>query len=226
MRIKYDKMNGLGNDFVIIRDEIDQKSCQIIADRNIGVGCDQVLILQPSTKADIFMKIVNADGSIAKACGNGTRCVAWLLGKDNVAIETEVCVLNCRVLDCNNITVEMGRAEIIDDVQVNMGNPHLVYFVDDLETLPVPNPNYNCEYVKVISPSHLKMRVFERGVGETKACGTGACAVAAMAVHKNFANKNMQVQMPGGNLMLEVDDKYSITMTGPVEFEHKGEFLL
>lgn len=270
--LPFTKMNGLGNDFVIAdarTDKITLNAGQIlrICDRAAGIGCDQLLVMESSTKADVFMRIYNADGSEVSACGNGTRCVARLVmdetGQDSVTIETVAGLLKAQRAG-DQIAVDMGEPKLKwDDIPlsepfhdtrgieleigplgapllhtpavVNMGNPHAVFFVDDLnvvdlsksgpmlETHPLFPERANISLARVDARDAISLKVWERGAGLTKACGTAACAAVVSAVRKRLTDRMVNVRLPGGILTVEwrETDKHVI-MTGPADYDGKG----
>jgi diaminopimelate epimerase len=267
------KMHGLGNDFAIFDARafplaLDAAKARAIADRRRGIGCDQVIVMEPAKGANAFMRIFNADGGEVESCGNAARCVAYLLiaeaGVDEVKINTTGGPLVCRTADQSRITVDMGpprldwreipMAQAVDtssyalDVpgfrdralenaaSVSMGNPHCVLFVDDAETAPVAtlgpaierHPWFplrtNVEFVQRLSPQRLRMRVWERGAGITRACGTGACAAAVAANLRGLTERKVTLVLDGGDLEIEwreSDDH--VLMTGPIGFSFGGE---
>ncbi|AWK87620.1 diaminopimelate epimerase [Azospirillum thermophilum] len=263
------KMHGLGNDFVVI----DARSTpyrpsaaevQAIADRKTGVGCDQFIIVEPATKpgASAFMRIRNADGSEAAACGNASRCIGWLLmeeaGADRVSFETAAGLLHASRADGGRVTVDMGparldwqqiplagpadtlRVEAVSHggfggpVAVNMGNPHAVFFVDDVMAVPLEeiggalehHPMFperaNIEFAQVLSPTAVRMRVWERGAGITRACGSGACAVGVAAMRRGLTGRKVDVILDGGTLTIEWTGDGHVLMTGPVATSFTG----
>ena len=271
--IGFRKMNGLGNDFVVL----DARSralglvsdvVRAIADRKEGIGCDQIIALEPSRKADVFMRIWNADGGEVGACGNATRCVAALVaaerGEPKVSIETESAVLGAVVNGDGSVTVDMGsprfawneiplsepfhdtrRIELqvgpIDDPVlhtpsvVNVGNPHCLFFVDDvaahdlahfgpmLEHHPLFPERANISLVQVTGPDALKVRTWERGAGLTRACGTAACAAAVAAARRELVGRKVRVSLPGGDLNIEWRESDGHTlMTGPYALDFEG----
>lgn len=270
-------MNGLGNDFTVI----DGRShalragadlAQRLADRETGPGCDQVIVLETSARGNVFMRILNADGSEVEACGNATRCVAGLLaeetGRKEVAIETGAGLLFATVNVDGSVTVDMGKPRLgwkeiplsrafadttaIDFTVeagptgqlrapgvVNVGNPHCIFWVDDLsaydlagigprvENDPLFPERVNVSLAQILSRESLRLAVWERGVGLTKACGTAACAAAVAAARKGLTGRNVVVTLPGGNLRIDwrsTDDH--ILMTGPWELDYEGVFEL
>src|SRR5262245_29739696 len=267
--MRYFKMNGCGNDFVIIDARsrgslpLSQKQARDIADRESGLGCDQVIAVERSIRGDAYMRIWNASGGEVEACGNATRCVAWLLmeegGGASRRIETPAGMLYAERAGDKIITVDMGspllrweeiplaRPMETDRLQfaaggyeapgaVNMGNPHVVFFVGDVTAVPIDtlgpkverDPMFpegvNAGFAEVRSPDQIRLRVWERGVGVTKACGTGACAAAVAAHRQGRAKRKVEVLADGGSLEIEWragDDR--VLMTGPIELESTGE---
>ena len=271
--IPFVKMNGLGNDFVVVdgRDRpvhIGAEEARHLADRAAGIGCDQVIVLEPSPDADVRMRILNADGSEVSACGNATRCVAWLLadetGRRHVTIATDAGSLAADVGDIEAITVDMGRpkfgwqdiplAEPFHDTRqielqagpidkpvlhspsvVNVGNPHAVFWVDDVDSIdlgrvgpllenhPIFPERANISIAQVTSRTAMRIRTWERGAGLTRACGTAACAAAVCAMRKRLTERKVSVTLPGGVLVIEWTPEDRIMMTGPAELEFKGQ---
>ena len=267
--MRYFKMNGCGNDFVIIDARsrgalpLSEAQARAIADRRTGVGCDQVIAIERSIRGDAYMRIWNANGGEVDACGNATRCVAWLLMEDGGAvgrrIETAAGMLYAERAGEKSIRVDMGSpllrweeiplARAMDTAKleftagglegpgaVNMGNPHVVFFVPDVSLAPVETlgakiehdalfpKGVNVGFAEVRSPEQIRLRVWERGTGLTKACGTGACAAVVAAHRRGLAARKAEVLVDGGSLEIEWregDDR--VTMTGPVELEESGE---
>lgn len=267
--MRYFKMNGCGNDFVIIDVRsrgalpLSPAQARAIADRKNGLGCDQIIAVERSIRGDAYMRIWNADGGEVDACGNATRCVAWLLLEEGGAvsrrIETGAGMLYAQRAGERLITVDMGspllrweeiplaRAMETSNLDfsagglsgpgaVNMGNPHVVFFVDDVsaaavaaigasvEIDPLFPHRVNVGFAEVRSPEQIRLRVWERGAGLTKACGTGACAALVAAHRQGRASRAAELIMDGGSLQIEWragDDR--VLMTGPVELEHTGE---
>ena len=270
--IPFRKMNGLGNDFVILDArvqpiKITTEIARRMADRSQGIGCDQVIVLEPSEKADTFMRIYNSDGSEVGACGNAARCVALLLsqetGRAEVTIETQEAVLRATATSADRVTIDIGAprlaweeiplAEPFHDTTgielqigpidepvlhspsvVNVGNPHAIFWVDDveahdlgrfgplLENHPLFPERANISVAQITSRSGLKLRTWERGAGLTKACGTAACAAAVSAVRMNFTDRKVTVELPGGPLAIEWTNDNRVLMTGPAELEFEG----
>ena len=262
------KMHGLGNDFVVLDARAQELSlsadqARAIADRHTGVGCDQVIVIEPAKNdaADAFMRIHNTDGGEVMACGNASRCVASLLmaetGKGSVTLETGAGFLNAQNASGGSITVDMGparldwqdiplaeetdtlhlafsRGALKDPVAVNVGNPHAVFFVDDadaidLETLgpeiehhPFFPERTNVEAAQILSPSQVRLRVWERGVGITQACGTGACATLVAAHRRGLTERKASIILDGGPLEIEWLENNHVMMTGPIAISFTG----
>lgn len=269
-------MHGLGNDFIVfdardpasgIPDVISETAARALADRHFGIGCDQILIIRPSTRADIFMQILNSDGSYVATCGNGTRCVADYimqdLSLDQLTIETDAGLLQSWRLEKNSrsIAVDMGPVQLDwaavplarkeDTLLVDLGplapapaichsigNPHAVLFVDDaeavdlatigpqLENHPLFPDRANVSVVHQIGTDRFRMRVWERGVGITFACGSGACAVG-VAVHRSGrGSRRTEVIMDGGPVFIDWQDDGTsggrVIMLGPVTYVCEG----
>jgi len=276
MLLNFAKMHGLGNDFVVI-DLITQPArlrkshIKRIADRNLGVGCDQVLLLEPPTrsKADFFYRIFNADGQEVEQCGNGIRCVArffYDMGFTNnpvVHIDCMAGELECKIEEKGSVTVNMGipkfkpeEIPFITKVQLptypftldntelslsvlSMGNPHAVLIVENLELAPVKklgsqlskHPAFpkgiNVGFMEIKDRSHIRLRVYERGVGETKACGTGACAAAVSGIKLGLLETELEVGFSTGNLKISWQGENTpLYMTGPVTRVFVGRFRL
>lgn len=278
MALSFIKMHGLGNDFVII--DCRTTGCMphaaqvaLLTDRRRGVGCDQLIPLMPpeDATADIYMRILNPDGSESGACGNATRCVADLVmkekGKDSIVIQTKAGLLSCTRAQNGLITVDMGAARLdwaqipvshacdtlelpvkpvknhlnilkMPPVGVNVGNPHAVFFVDDVKNVPLTeigpkienDPLFpertNVEFVQILDKTHIRMRVWERGAGETEACGSGACAAAVAAIRRGLTGRNVRVTLDGGDLSIEWREADGhVLMTGPVAYVFEGTIL-
>jgi diaminopimelate epimerase len=266
------KMNGLGNDFVVVEARSasfrpGEEEARAIADRATGVGCDQLIAIEPSDKADAFMRIWNADGGEVSACGNAARCVGWLLleasGRPSATIETAAGVLNVARADGGRVTVDMGApgldwrdiplAEEMDtrgvELQVgpiddpilhtpgcvSMGNPHVVFFVPDAEAAPVREvgpmiehhllfpQRANVGFAQIKARDRIRLKVWERGAGMTKACGTGACAALVAAARRGLTDRKATLELDGGDLTIEWRQSDGhVLMTGPVAVEFTG----
>ena len=268
MKKPFIKMHGLGNDFVVIDSTknqyaINKSSIQLISDRRFGVGCDQVIEMKPSAKEDIYMKIYNSDGTEAEACGNAARCVAGLLFASNqkkeVSIETVAGVLKAESEEDGLIKVDMGKPSfflkdiplssdinhisfeelsLINGLAVNMGNPHIVFFVKDINEVDinkvgplVENSSYfpekvNVEVCQIINKSKIKVTVWERGAGKTLACGTGACAALVAAYKNNLTDPTAEIVLNGGSLNItwNVNSDEHVIMSGPIAVSFLGDF--
>lgn len=270
--IPFRKMNGLGNDFVIVDARtgslgLNPDAIARIASRETGIGCDQFIALQPSQGADVFMRIFNPDGGQAGACGNATRCVADILaresGKKDPVIETVAGLLPSNVNDDGSVSVDMGApkfdwqdiplseefrdtrgielhvgpvgAPVLDTPAVaNVGNPHAVFFVGDvdthdlerigpvLENHPLFPDRANISLAHVIDERTIRVRVWERGAGITLACGSGACAVAVCAARKKLTGRDVDIHLPGGMLNIRWRDDDHMIMTGPLTYDYEG----
>lgn len=258
------KMHGLGNDFVIIDTReaavaMTPARAHAIADRRRGIGCDQLILLEPSAVADLRMRIFNADGSEAEACGNATRCVAALLGGP-ARIETLGGMLDVNASDAG---AEVTLAEPLFDwehiplampmdtrdmpvawpmtdgalerpMAVNVGNPHVVFFVEDCDAVPLAEvgpvieadplfpARVNVNIASIAGPNRVTLRVWERGVGLTQACGTGACATAVAAIASGRVQSPVTVKLPGGELIVRWATGERIAMAGPATHVYRG----
>jgi len=283
MKINFVKMHGLGNDFILIDclskslGDTSFLSClaKKLCNRNFGIGSDGLILILPSSKADLRMRIFNYDGSEAQMCGNGIRCFAKytyenkLISKNKFKVETLAGIITPELIfqDLKNkkvlkVKVDMGtpklrRREIpmtgedtptvVDETLeinsgqtfkitcVSMGNPHCIVFVDDVQSTPVKeigpkienHPLFpektNAEFIQIINNKELNFRVWERGVGETLACGTGACAALVASVLNKKTDREATIHLPGGDLYIHWADDEHIYMTGPAELIFKGE---
>ena len=263
MRVPFVKMHGLGNDFIVLDARADALPvislalAAALADRQTGIGCDQLILLERSNTADLKMRIFNHDGSEVEACGNASRAVGLLLGK-SVQIETRGGLLAVDP-SANGITVELGAPrfewdqiplaypmdthlmpvawEALDaPIAVNVGNPHVVFFVPDcnaveldrlgpeIEHDPLFPHRINVNVATIENRGRIRLRVWERGVGETRACGTGACATAVGAMRRGLVDRTVTVALPGGELEIAWSDQGIIRMTGPAAESFRGTF--
>jgi diaminopimelate epimerase len=279
--LRFTKMHGAGNDFVVLDRRGDAAPlspdlCRALADRHTGIGCDQILTIEPprSAAAAAAYRIWNADGSPSQQCGNGARCVAaWIL-RDSAARDPERCLADhftldspagthtVEALDLHHFRIAMGRPDFVpariplrgfDAAQdlytlevrgaplgfaaVSMGNPHAVIEVADadaadvaatgaaLQAHPAFPESVNVGFAQVLGPDRIRLRVYERGVGETLACGSGACAAAATLIRRGRVDRELAVELPGGTLRIAwPDDDASIAMSGPAAFVFEGEW--
>ena len=264
MDIKAFKMDGLGNDFVIIdnRQEVTELSKEQIiriCDRNF-IGCDQLILIEKDNTADAHLKFFNSDGGESGACGNGTRCVADLISKEKdnktIILKTLSGNLKSEILGNNLVTTEIGNAKInwneiplsdelntknlnikINDLNniehsggtaINVGNPHIIFFVNKMEDFDIAKigpkienhkifpEKCNVTIAQVINENLIKIKVWERGAGLTKACGTAACATAFAGKINGLSNNNTDIEFETGKLSIFIDQKNSIHMKGPV----------
>ena len=257
----FTKMHGLGNDYLYVYGEPENPSELSIklSERHFGAGSDGMIWSSPSRVADFKMRIFNADGSEAMMCGNGIRCVGKYVydkgytDKKQLKIET---LSGIRTLDLQvssgkvkSVTVDMGKAVASEDLTldiegqsltctpVSVGNPHAVFFVEDIEKVELTKigpkierheafpDGVNAEFIQVLGDNELRMRVWERGSGITMACGTGACASTMAAVKKKFCDYDtpVSVHLDGGTLKIQISHDDNVTMTGPAETIYEGE---
>lgn len=276
MLLNFTKMHGLGNDFVVIdgvRQSIGLSKKQIkkIANRHTGVGCDQILLVQPPTEknVDFNYRIFNCDGGEVEQCGNGARCLALFIreaklsGKSRWLVSTMNRQLELTIKDDGAFMVDMGsplfqpadvpftadrqqerydldlNGELIKISAISMGNPHAVLWVDSIAQAPVASlgrqieahPRFpkgvNVSFAQIVDRSTIKLRVFERGVGETNACGSGACATAAAAIAQDLVDSTVNIQLRGGQLTIEwLGEGNSLMMSGPAEISFHGYIKL
>lgn len=273
MKIRFTKMHGLGNDFVVL-DAIRQAflptpaQAHFLADRHFGIGCDQVLVVEGSSRDDVDFRyrIFNADGSEVEQCGNGARCFAryvfdhGLTTKHDIKVETRSGIIAPHLEDDGEVTVDMGvprfapdqipftskddavvqplciGAHNIDISVVSMGNPHAVQVVGNVDTAPVSNdgpliethPRFprgvNAGFMQVVNRHAVRLRVHERGSGETLACGTGACAAAVVGIRRGLLDSPVRVSTRGGELNIKWNGaNQPVLMTGPAVTVFEGE---
>ena len=266
------KMNGAGNDFVVV-DALErpfrptEDQVRALGDRATGEGFDQLIAIEPSETADAFMRVWNADGSMVQTCGNALRCVGWLLmeatGSDRVVIDTAAGPTTASRAGDRRVTVDMGRPRLdwtqvplSEDMDtrgielqvgpidapvlhtpgaVSMGNPHVVFFTDRqddgfvsgsgslVEHHPLFPEGVNVGFADVQARDRIRLRVWERGAGLTKACGTGACAALVASARRGLTDRRATVAVDGGELVIDWDEATDhVLMTGPVEIERTG----
>lgn len=264
---RFVKMHGIGNDFVVLDARqsplsLPAAGVQALADRRTGVGFDQLIILEPSQNADVFMRIHNADGSEAAACGNGARCVGAVVMREKQAdaalIETASGMIAARDAGDQRVSIDMGRpgldwtdiplaeerdtlhiglerGPLTDPVGVSMGNPHAVFFVPDaaaislgelgpaLEADALFPERANIGVAQITGPESVRLRVWERGAGLTRACGTGACAALVAASRRGLTGRRAEVTLDGGTLDIDWRTDDHVWMTGPVATSFIGE---
>jgi diaminopimelate epimerase len=267
-QIPFRKMHGLGNDFVVLdrRQDavaIDAATARNIADRRTGIGCDQLLLIEPPRHraAQVSLRILNADGSEAEACGNGTRCIARLVaeetGDSRVRIETVAGLLEAELLPDHNVAVDMGPARtgwrdiplaremdtdrvdlalgpLREPVCTNVGNPHATFFVADAEAIDLATLGPRLEHdtlfperanigvATVLDRGRIRFRVWERGAGITRACGTGACAALVAAHRRGLTERRATVALDGGTLDIRWREDGHVIMTGPATLAFEG----
>ena len=264
MEFKAYKMDGLGNDFVIIDQrnkiiELSKKEIIKICDRNF-IGCDQLIVVKENKNLDASLEFFNSDGSISGACGNGTRCVAYLLSKENnkkeINVWTSSATLKSIILNNNLVETQIGvpkikwdeipisenkntknlgikildknKNEHIGGTAINLGNPHVVFFVENINSFNIKEigptiennrlfpEKCNVTLAKVINKNLIKVKVWERGAGLTKACGTAACAAAVAGNINGFTKEKTDIEFELGKLSIFIDEKNNIHMKGPV----------
>jgi len=276
MKLQFTKMQGAGNDFVVldgINQQIDLKPAQFqaLADRHFGIGCDQILLVQPATllDCDFRYRIFNADGGEVQQCGNGARCFVRfvhdqkLTPKREIRVETAAGVIVPKLEDDGRVTVNMGpprfepnqipfvaaaraltyELEVAGKAQeisaLSMGNPHAVCIVEDLDSAPVAelgpkiesHPRFpqrvNVGFMQIVGRVRIRLRVFERGSGETLACGTGACAAVVAGISRGLLDTTVEVQTRGGSLSIRWSGSGSdVFLTGPAVTVFQGEIEL
>ncbi|MBQ8164053.1 MAG: diaminopimelate epimerase [Clostridia bacterium] len=258
----FTKMHGLGNDYLYVYGEAPENVAELsvkLSERHFGAGSDGMIYISKSDIADFKMRIFNADGSEAKMCGNGIRCVGKYVYDKGYTDKTKITVetlSGTRTLDLTVengsvswASVDMGKAEVgerksltaldtaLEYIPVSVGNPHAVIFTDDAESVPLASfgpviehhkdfpDGVNAEFVQVIDPRKLRMRVWERGSGITMACGTGACASVSAAVKNGYCpfDEFISIQLDGGALRIKVDRNFNVTMVGPAKTVYEGE---
>ena len=276
MKLKFSKMHGLGNDFVVL-DGIHQplsltpEQLRFLADRHFGVGCDQILLVEAAGQpgVDFRYRIFNADGGEVEQCGNGARCFvrfvhdAGLTAKHEISVETQSGIIAPRLEDDGSVTVNMGvprflpadipflgegeavihaldvANEMLEVSVVSMGNPHAVQVVGDVERAPVGTQGplienharfpqrVNAGFMQIVDRHAIKLRVFERGSGETLACGTGACAAAVTGIRRGLLDSPVRVTTRGGDLTIVwAGPGQPVMMTGPAVTVFTGEIEL
>ncbi len=276
MQIRFTKMHGIGNDFVVIDGfskavNLSAENIRLLADRHFGIGCDQVLLVEKprNPNADFRYRIFNADGGEVEQCGNGARCFVRFVHDQKLTDKTQICVETANgliypKLETNGlVTVDMGAPRFdpsqipfkvnqsaptyelevgnaaVEISIVSMGNPHAVQIVTDLESAPVSaqgaliESHYqfpqrvNAGFMQIINQHEIKLRVFERGAGETLACGTGACAAVVAGIRLGQLQSPVAVLMRGGKLNISWEgNDTSVMMTGPAENVFTGEITL
>ncbi|GAB3273684.1 diaminopimelate epimerase [Parahaliea aestuarii] len=276
MILRFTKMHGAGNDFVVIdlvsqRCKLRTRDIRKLADRRFGIGCDQVLVVEPPSRPDVDFRyrIYNADGGEVEQCGNGARCFARfvrehkLTAKKRISVETAGGIIVLQVRDREQVEVDMGpprfepadiplRADRrapsyslalgeqrLEVGAVSMGNPHAILRVDDIDSADVEglgprvehHPDFpqrvNVGFMQVLNEAEIRLRVFERGVGETLACGTGACAAVSYGHSRGWLAETVTVHLPGGKLSITWrGEGHNVMMTGPTAVVFEGTIKL
>ena len=260
MHRPFTKMHGLGNDFVVFDARaaplvLTPQQVRGLSDRHTGIGCDQLFVLEPSANADVFMRIWNADGGEVSACGNGARCVAVLLGGSPV-IETLAGLLTAEARNAaarvdlgapafewdkvplayamDTLDMPVGWGTLERPGAINVGNPHVVFFVPDADAVslatlgpeiehdPLFPDGVNAGVAQVVARDHLKLRVWERGAGLTRACGTGAVAAALVAMRRGLVDRSTRVSLPGGDVTVEWRGDGHAVLSGPAVVSFTG----
>ncbi|MDP3852199.1 diaminopimelate epimerase [Phenylobacterium sp.] len=266
------KMNGLGNDFVVVEARSapfapTPEEVRAIASREAGIGCDQLVAIEPSDRADAAVRFWNADGEEVGACGNASRCVGWLLmeasGRDEAVMETQGGLLTATRAGDRIVSVDMGvpgldwtQIPLAEDMDtkgielqvgpidapilhtpgcVSMGNPHVVFFVPDIDDAPVTQvgpmiehhhlfpEGVNVGFAQVLARDRIRLRVWERGAGLTKACGTGACAALVACHRRGLTDNKATLVLDGGELTIEWREADGhVIMTGPAQVDFTG----
>jgi diaminopimelate epimerase len=267
MRVPFVKMHGLGNDFIVLDargaplPEITPAIARALADRREGIGCDQLILLEPSASEAFRMRIFNSDGGEVEACGNASRAVALLHGAP-ARVETAGGSITLEPAE-GGASVDMGAPRFDWDaiplayamdtaampvgwplengalespMAVNVGNPHVIFFVEDADAVdlgaigpeiehdPLFPQRVNVNVASLAGDNHLKLHVWERGAGLTRACGTGACATAVAAIRRRLVSAPVTVSLPGGDLVIDWTEGGTITMTGPAAEAFRGTF--
>ena len=262
MRRHFHKMHGLGNDFVIVdaREtafDVTPALARAIADRRTGIGCDQLIVLEPSERADLRMRIWNSDGGEVESCGNATRCVVQLTGArsidsdggllegEDLGAEVEVSIGEPRfgweeiplAYAMDTAALPMAWDGLESPMALNVGNPHLVFFVDDVDTIPIEEigpaiendaafPERINVNVAEVDSGGIRLKTWERGAGLTLACGTGACATAVAAIKSKRITSPVKVTMPGGSLTIAWAPSEQVRMRGSATHVFEGELDL
>lgn len=263
MRLPFTKMHGLGNDFVVLDGRehplpaLTAGIVRRLANRREGIGCDQLIVLEPSKTADIRMRIYNSDGGEVESCGNASRAVALLVGSP-ASVETAGGPIRVSpehggasvdmgvprfewdaiplAYAMDTLAMPVGWDGLEQPTAVNVGNPHVVFFVPDtdavplqtigpiIETDPLFPERVNVNVATILDRTAIRLRVWERGAGITRACGTGACATAVAAMRRGLVERAVTVTLPGGSLHIAWGDDDRITMTGPAAESFRGDF--
>ena len=276
MLLRFTKMHGLGNDFIVLdlitqRFNLQESHIRQLADRHFGIGCDQLLVVEIPTQPDVDFRyrIYNCDGNEVEQCGNGARCFAKfvrdkkLTGKNKIRVETNSGIIELSITEDRQVRVNMGKPELSPELipftadnrdntypldingqqysigAVSMGNPHSVMVVDDVSTAAVDilgpaiesHPRFpqrvNAGFMQVVSRKEINLRVYERGAGETLACGSGACAAVVSGQLQGLLDQRVIVNLPGGALTIEWrGEGHPVMMTGPATSVFEGQIAI
>ena len=276
MLLRFTKMHGLGNDFIVLdlitqRFNLQESHIRQLADRHFGIGCDQLLVVEIPTQPDVDFRyrIYNCDGNEVEQCGNGARCFAKfvrdkkLTGKNKIRVETNSGIIELSITEDRQVRVNMGKPELSPELipftadnrdntypldingkqypigAVSMGNPHSVMVVDDVSTAAVDilgpaiesHPRFpqrvNAGFMQVVSRNEINLRVYERGAGETLACGSGACAAVVSGQLQGLLDQRVIVNLPGGALTIEWrGEGHPVMMTGPATSVFEGQIAI
>lgn len=273
--IPFSKMQGLGNDFVVINNleqhiKLTPEQIRLISDRHFGIGCDQLLLLEPAphNKANFGYRIYNNDGTESGQCGNGVRCLARFIhqqkisDKTTLTIATSSSTMQTQILENGLVKVNMGEPNFIPDkiplllprtntytitvsgititfFAVSLGNPHIVIRVENFDNEQIQMigkalnnrhaifpEGVNVGFMQIVDREHIHLRVYERGAGETKACGSGACAAMVAAVEQGWCDNQAEVKLPGGTLTIQYKPNEPLWMTGPAVFVFDGMYFI
>jgi diaminopimelate epimerase len=272
--LPFTKMHGLGNDFIVLNNlaqniSLTPEKIRLMADRHYGIGCDQILLLEPAPNdsVDFGYRIFNSDGSQSGQCGNGARCLAKFIhhhklsAKIKITIATSTSTMQTQLLANDQVKVSMGKPnfrpetlpmllpqeleyqltlgeQIITFSALSMGNPHIVIRVEEfnsaeIQTIgnalnnqhPLFPEGVNVGFIQIVDRQHINLRVFERGAGETLACGSGACAAMVAACRRGWVDNEAQITLPGGVLQLQWEPNSSVWMIGPAVLAYEGSWV-
>ncbi len=263
IKVQFTKMQGAGNDFIVINTitqviHFTENTLRRLAHRGVGVGCDQILLVEPPLlpDADFFMRIYNANGKPAGQCLNGARCFArfvleeGLTNKTQLRLQTTDTIVHAEVTDFNNITVQVENPRRFNTIAYthnnqsytifkrDLGNPHAIIKVEDLMATPLKelgaglqnHPEFpegvNVTLIQVLSRTQIKVRTFERGVGLTHACGSGALAAAIVGIEEGWLDPSVTISLPFGQLVATLDKEGHATLSGPAAWVYEGHFWL
>lgn len=260
------KMHGTGNDFVIFDQRstkeynFSPKQIKSIANRRTGIGCDQIIVIRKSSKADCKVLIFNQDGSRSGACGNASRCIAKIINKPRCHLHIDGRILEAKLnnkhvevdmgpisfewdkipllSECDAFNIKLDHPQFNNGVCANIGNPHLILLIDDLDKINIAEygtyfekhklfpEGINVNFAQILDKKNIKLKVWERGAGATLACGSGACATAAVLFKKGLVQNKTQVHLPGGTLTIKCNLPNQVLMSGPATYVFSGKINL